>query len=302
MADLKHDRDFDPQHGEAVRISDAVRRITARNANPFTWHGTNSYLIGRDEVAVLDPGPMDEAHVELLLAEAGPAPVTAILVSHTHKDHSPGARLMKERTGAPIIGCGPHRPARPLGEGEINPLDASSDEDYHPDRVLKDGEAIEVDGLRLTAVATPGHTANHLCFALDYDDTLFSADHVMAWSTTIVAPPDGSMSAYMASLDKLEARSDRQYLPGHGGPVRDPATYLAGLKVHRQTRERAILAELADGPQTVTELVARIYRGLDPRLRPAAALSVLAQLEFLVEQHQVSGDGPLAPSTRYRRR
>lgn len=293
MVSLRHDRDFDPQHGTAVEISKAVRRLTAHNPGPFTWHGTNSYLIGRAEVAVLDPGPADAAHMDRLVAAAGDGRIAAILVSHTHMDHSPGARLLKAMTGAPIIGCGPHRAARPLNSGERNPLDASADGAHHPDREMTDGDTLTIDGLSLTAVETPGHTANHLAFALDEGSILFSADHVMAWSTSIVAPPDGAMSAYMASLTKLAGRDDARYLPGHGGPVEDPATYVAGLAAHRRAREQAILDRLAAGAQTIPEMVATIYADVDPALHGAAALSVLAQVEWLVERGLVrSQDEP----------
>jgi glyoxylase-like metal-dependent hydrolase (beta-lactamase superfamily II) len=189
--------------------------------------------------------------------------------------------------------------ARPLYSGEVNPLDASADLLHRPDRELREGDTLVVDGLTLTAVETPGHTANHLAFALDEGRLLFSADHVMAWSTSIVAPPDGSMSAYMASLDRLMARDDALYLPGHGGPVRHPADYLAGLKAHRLAREHAILARLAAGDRTIPEMVATIYRDVDARLHGAAALSVLAQIEWLVERGLVVSDGPPSLAARY---
>ena len=282
---LRHERKFDPAHGKPVACGDAVRRLTARNAGPFTFHGTNTYLVGRAELAVIDPGPADTRHIDDILRAAGPAPITAILVTHTHMDHSPGARLLKERTGAPIVGCGAHRPARPLMDGETNPMDASGDRDHHADREMVGGDTLSVDGLTLTAVPTPGHTANHLAFALNAESILFSADHVMAWSTSIVAPPDGSMRDYMASLDRLQARSDTLYLPGHGGPVTDPASYLEGLKTHRQAREKALLDALARmGASRIPEMVAEIYRDVDPAMHGAAALSMLAQAEWLAER------------------
>uniref|UniRef100_UPI003BA89F8C MBL fold metallo-hydrolase n=1 Tax=Stappia sp. TaxID=1870903 RepID=UPI003BA89F8C len=282
---LRHERNFDPAHGEPVECADAVRRLTARNSGPFTFHGTNTYLVGRSELAVIDPGPANADHIEDILRAAGPTPVSAILVTHTHMDHSPGARLLKERTGAPIVGCGTHRAARPLAGGETNPMDASGDRDHRADREMGDGDTLTVDGLTLTAVPTPGHTANHLAFALDEGNILFSADHVMAWSTSIVAPPDGSMRDYMASLDRLLERSDALYLPGHGGPVADPASYLQGLKAHRQAREKALLDALARmGTSRIPEMVAEIYRDVDPALHGAAALSMLAQAEWLAER------------------
>ncbi len=298
MAPLVHNRDFDPAHGRCATVSDAVRRMTARNPGPFTFHGTNTYLVGRGEVAVIDPGPADEDHVGAILAAAG-APIVAVVVTHTHRDHSPGARLLAARCGAPIVGCAPHRPARPLATGEASPLDASADCDHVPDRELGDGDTLAIDGLTLTAVATPGHTANHLCLSLD-DGVLFSADHVMAWSTSIVAPPDGSMTDYMASLEKLIARDDRLLLPGHGGPVHDPASYLQDLKAHRLGRERAVLERIAAGDETIPEMVEVIYSGLDRALHGAAALSVLAQIEALVERGAVVCNGPPSLTARYR--
>ncbi len=302
MTSLRHDRNFDPRHGTVVEVSPAVRRLTAANPGPFTWHGTNSFLIGRDEVAVLDPGPADTTHIEQLVAAAGEGRIAAILVSHTHMDHSPGARLLKAMTGAPILGCGPHRAARPLFSGERNPLDASADGDHVPDREMAEGDTLVVDGLTVTAIETPGHTANHLAFALDEGKILFSADHVMAWSTSIVAPPDGSMSAYMESLARLAGRGDARYLPGHGGPVEEPAEYVAGLAAHRKAREQAILDRLSAGDRTIPEMVARIYADVDPALHGAAALSVLAQVEWLVERGLVRGadkhDEPVTLASR----
>ncbi len=300
MSDLVHEREFDPRYGEAVEISDAIRRLTVENPGPFTFHGTNTYLVGRDEVAVIDPGPEDEVHIARILEAVGGATVSAILVSHTHRDHSPGARLLKARTGAPIVGCAPHRAARPLFSGEINPLDASADTDHAPDREMKEGDRLVVDGLTLEAIETPGHTANHLAFALDEGRVLFSADHVMAWSTSIVAPPDGSMTDYMASIEKLRERDDRLYYPGHGGPVREPQRYLRALKVHRHQREAAILRRLAAGDRHIAVMVETIYATTDKRLHRAAALSVLAQMEALVERGVVRCDGPVTLEAEYR--
>lgn len=300
MSELVHEKDFDPRYGEAVEISDAIRRLTVENPGPFTFHGTNTYLVGRDEVAVIDPGPEDEVHIERILRALGGKPLAAILVSHTHRDHSPGARLLKAKTGAPILGCATHRAARPLFSGEINPLDASADADHTPDREMKEGDKFVVDGLGLEAIWTPGHTANHLVFALDEGRVLFSADHVMAWSTSIVAPPDGSMNDYMASIEKLRQRDDRRYYPGHGGPVNDPKRYLRALKAHRHQREAAILRRLAAGDRRIAEMVATIYASTDRRLHSAAALSVLAQMEALVERGVVRCEGQVTLESDYR--
>ncbi|CAN7208909.1 MULTISPECIES: MBL fold metallo-hydrolase [Ensifer] len=286
------DLDFKPAHGEAVTVADGVQRITVNNPGPFTFHGTNSYIVGNRSVAVIDPGPEDEAHFQALMSALRGREVTHIAVSHTHRDHSPLARRLKAATGAAIVGEGPHRAARPLHEGEINPFAESSDMDFSPDIILADGGRIEGDGWALTGLATPGHTANHMAFALDGTGTVFSADHVMAWATTIVAPPDGAMADYMASLEKLLMRDDRLYLPGHGGPVIEPASFLRGLRAHRRMRERAVLERVRAGDGKIPDMVKVIYASTDTRLHGAAALSVLAHLEDLVEQGRVETDGP----------
>ncbi|WP_275789459.1 MBL fold metallo-hydrolase [Pararhizobium gei] len=306
MADLDFDLDFKPAYGEAVPVADGVERITVNNPSPFTFHGTNSYIVGGRSVAVIDPGPEDEAHFQALMTALSGREVTHIAVSHTHRDHSPLARRLKEATGALIVAEGPHRAARLLHEGEVNPFAESSDMDFTPDMVLDDGDRIEGDGWSLTAILTPGHTANHAAFALggagrgDETGIVFSADHVMAWATSIVAPPDGSMTDYMASLEKLLARDDRLYLPGHGGPVRQPAAFLRGLRTHRRMRERAILERLRAGDRAIPDMVAAIYATTDVRLHGAAALSVLAHLEDLVERGDVETDGPPALTGLFR--
>jgi len=287
---IEFDTAFVPAHGEAVEVAADVRRITVNNPGPFTFHGTNSYIVGRETLAVIDPGPEDEDHLRALLKAIDGRPVSHILVSHTHVDHSPLTARLKQATGATVLAEGPHRPARPLRIGETNPLDASADIDFMPDRVLADDELVAGDGWALRAIYTPGHTANHLAFALEGSGILFSADHVMAWATSIVAPPDGAMSDYMRSLDRLLEREDRMFLPGHGGPVNTPAAFMRGLKAHRKMRERAIVERLRNGDRTIAEMVAAIYRDTDPRLHGAAGLSVLAQLEDLVGRGVVKAD------------
>ncbi|MDX8459200.1 MBL fold metallo-hydrolase [Mesorhizobium humile] len=288
---LEFDTSFDPAYGRAVAVAPDVLRVTARNPSPFTFHGTNSYLVGRDTLAVIDPGPQDDAHLEALLTAIAGRPVSHIFVSHTHRDHSPLAARLKELTGAPTLAEGPHRPARPLRIGEVNPLDASADLGFAPDVVLADDALTQGDGWAIRTVLTPGHTANHAVFALEGAGTLFSADHVMAWSTSIVAPPDGAMADYMSSLDKLLARDDRLLLPGHGGPVTAPQGFMRGLKTHRKMRERAILERIRAGDRTIAEMVAAIYRDTDPRLHGAAGLSVLAHIEDLVARGLIITDG-----------
>jgi glyoxylase-like metal-dependent hydrolase (beta-lactamase superfamily II) len=288
---LEFDTSFDPAYGRAVAVAPDVLRVTARNPSPFTFHGTNSYIVGRDTLAVIDPGPEDDAHLEALLTAIAGRPVSHIFITHTHRDHSPLAARLKEHTGAQTLAEGPHRPARPLRIGEINPLDASADLAFVPDVVLADSALTQGDGWAIRAVLTPGHTANHAVFALEGTGTLFSADHVMAWSTSIVAPPDGAMADYMGSLDRLLARDDRLLLPGHGGPVIAPQRFMRGLKTHRKMRERAILERIRAGDRTIAEMVAAIYRDTDPRLHGAAGLSVLAHIEDLVARGLIATEG-----------
>ncbi|PBB44080.1 MBL fold metallo-hydrolase [Mesorhizobium sp. WSM3866] len=288
---LEFDARFAPAYGQAVTVAPDVQRVTARNPSPFTFHGTNSYLVGRDTLAVIDPGPDDDEHLGTLLTAIGGRPVSHIFVSHTHRDHSPLAARLKERTGAPVLAEGPHRPARRLRIGEINPLDASADLGFVPDFALADGSLTHGDGWAIRTVLTPGHTANHAAFALEGTGILFSADHVMAWATSIVAPPDGAMADYMKSLDRLIERDDRLLLPGHGGPVTAPRSFMRGLKSHRKMREQAILERILSGDRTIKEMVAAIYRDTDPRLHGAAGLSVLAHLEDLVARGLVASEG-----------
>ncbi|SEM46261.1 Glyoxylase, beta-lactamase superfamily II [Sphingomonas gellani] len=263
----------EPPYGIPIGLEPLVARVLAPNPSPFTFTGTQSYLVGTDTLAVIDPGPDDAAHHGALLQAIGARQVTAILITHHHRDHSPGARALAAATGAPIIGAAPF-----VGEDAATRSDASFDADYRPDRVLADGEAIEGEGWTLEAVATPGHTSNHLAFALRESGALFSGDHVMGWSTSVVSPPDGNMGQYIASLEKLLGRSDRIYYPGHGDIVEAPQRMVRGMLGHRKQREGQILRRLAAGPERIEPLVAGMYAGLDERLLPAARQSVLAHL------------------------
>ena len=275
-----------------VDVAPGIRRIVANNPGPFTFTGTCTYVVGRGEVSVIDPGPQDEANITALLAGLQGERVARILVTHTHRDHSPGARLLKDRTGAPIMGCAPHRVFRAPLTDEAMRLDASSDSDHVADHELVDGGMIEAGDHRFRAIATPGHTANHLMFELVGTGMVFSGDHVMAWSTTIVAPPDGAMGPYMASLETLIAREDHALWPGHGGPVSDPKRFTRGLLTHRRQRETQVLERLKGGPARIPDLVAANYPGLDPRLVGAAALSVFAHIEDLQSRGLIVTDGP----------
>jgi glyoxylase-like metal-dependent hydrolase (beta-lactamase superfamily II) len=292
-----------PETARLEEVAPGIRRLVAGNAGPFTFTGTCTYLVGTDELAIIDPGPEDGAHFARLLAAIGEARVGAILVTHTHRDHSPLARFLAERTGARILGCGPHAPARPLRLGEANPLDASADLEYRPDSESADGARIAVGGQVFTAIATPGHTANHISFALDGRGIVFSGDHVMGWSTSIVAPPDGSMADYLASLEKLAGREeDALYLPGHGGGVADPRRFTRAILSHRKQREMQIMDRLANGPRRVVELVEENYPGLRPELKGAAGLSTFAHLEDLFARGLLTAEPELAMDAVFRRR
>jgi len=273
--------------GVVEQLEPLVRRVLAPNGSPFTYTGTQTYVVGSAEgVAVVDPGPAEPAHLDALSRAIGKAPVLAIACTHTHRDHSPAAAPLAERMGAPIIGCAPL-----VLETDEPRADAPFDRDYAPDRVLEDGEQLRGPGWKLTAVATPGHTSNHLCFALEETGALFTGDHVMGWSTTVVAPPDGDMAAYMASLDKLYTREDRAYYPAHGPAVHNPRQLVRGMIGHRRQRERQILKLLGQRPQTIAELVPQMYRGVDPRLWPAAGQSVKAHLLDLERRGIVAFSG-----------
>jgi glyoxylase-like metal-dependent hydrolase (beta-lactamase superfamily II) len=297
--DIPFDQRFDLAPDTVDEVVPGVRRVLANNPSPFTFKGTLSYIIGRGQVAIVDPGPLDEAHIKALLDAVRGETVTHIFVTHTHRDHSPAVPAIKAATGALVLAEGPHRAARPLNVGEAPRLDASNDTDFRPDRALADGEVVTGKGFTIEAVTTPGHTANHMAFAFKEANLLFSGDHVMAWSTPVVAPPDGAMSDYMASLQKLARRSEAIYLPGHGGVVREAPSFVQHYIRHRQGREASILHRLAKGEADIPTIVRAIYIGLDPRLLKAAGLSVLAHLEDLVTRGVVKTDGQPSIEGRY---
>src|SRR6204780_4865692 len=298
--DVPFDKTFDLTPDQSKEVAPLVRAVAANNPSPFTFKGTVSYIIGRGKVAILDPGPDDDAHVAALLDAVRGETVSHIFVTHTHRDHSPAVPKIKAATGATVYAQGPHRLARPLHIGETRRLDASADMDFRPDVALADAEVVSGDGWTMEAVTTPGHTANHMSFALKESDLLFAGDHVMAWSTTIVAPPDGAMTDYMASLQKLARRSEPLYLPGHGAAVRDAPRYVEFLIRHRQGREASILHRLGKGAADIPTIVKAVYIGLDPRLTGAAGLSTLAQLEGLCARGVVVTDGPPSIGGTYR--
>ncbi len=274
--------------GRVERLGGRIRRVLAPNPSPFTYTGTQTYLVGEGEVAVIDPGPDLPAHVQVLREALKGERVRAIVCTHTHRDHSPASRPLAAATGAPIVGCSP------LALEDDGPrADAAFDTDYVPDRILIDGERLEGEGWTLNAVATPGHTSNHICLALPEAEALFTGDHVMGWSTTVVAPPDGDMADYMASLDRLLARDDRVYFPAHGPAVEDPRAHVLRLVEHRRGRERQILAHLEAGEGRIPAMVEDMYRDVDPRLHPAAGRSVLAHLIDLEARGQANRQGDI---------
>jgi glyoxylase-like metal-dependent hydrolase (beta-lactamase superfamily II) len=298
--DIPYDKNFELVPGKLDEPMPGVRRILCNNPSPFTFKGTVSYIVGRGKVAIIDPGPDDPAHNAALLEAVRGETVTHIFVTHTHRDHSPGVPAIKKATGATVLAEGPHRPARPLHVGDGPRLDASNDTDFQPDRALADGETVRGDGWTVEAIATPGHTANHMAYAFREADVVFSGDHVMAWSTPVVSPPDGSMGDYMASLQKLAKRSEQVYFPGHGGVVRNAPRFVAAYILHRKAREASILNRLSKGETDIPDLVGAIYSNLDPRLVKAAGMSVLAHLEDLVARGEASTNGPPSIAGRYR--
>jgi glyoxylase-like metal-dependent hydrolase (beta-lactamase superfamily II) len=286
----------EPPPRALTRVSPIIRRLVAPNASPFTFNGTCTYILGQGQVAIVDPGPDDDAHRSAVLAAVDGERVETILVTHTHRDHVGGLNKLRSATGAQVVGAAPFTPR---GDGSAG-FDSSHERDYSPDMILADGERWQGAGYTIEAIATPGHCSNHLCFALLEEAALLSGDHVMAWSTSVVAPPDGSMRAYMDSLDKLRGRGETTYWPGHGGPVVEPQRYLRALIHHRRQREASILNALANGPQTIPALVAKVYVGLNPSLTRAAGLSTLAHLEDLSERGRVVGDNLDGDEQRFR--
>ena len=298
--DIPFDQTFSLPPGQVEEVTPEVRRLLCNNPSPFTFKGTISYIVGRGNVAIIDPGPDDANHIAALLASVRGETVTHIFVTHTHRDHSPAVPAIKAATGAIVLAQGPHRPARPLNVGEAPRLDASNDLEFRPDHALPDGEIVTGSGWALEAIATPGHTANHMAYALKDRNILFSGDHVMAWSTPVVAPPDGAMSDYMTSLAKLARRGEQTYFPGHGGAVNNAPRFVAAYILHRKAREAAILRHIGKGESDIPAVVGAVYAGLNPRLTRAAGLSVLAHLEDLVTRGLVATAGAPSIDGRYR--
>jgi glyoxylase-like metal-dependent hydrolase (beta-lactamase superfamily II) len=280
-------RTFEPRYGELVQVTPLISRVVANNPGPFTFMGTGTYIVGRKDVAVIDPGPDMPEHVDALKRALDGKRVSHILVTHTHSDHSPAAKPLKEWSGAKTYAFGPHGSGRDDGPK----VEAGGDVDFMPDVRVKDGEIITGNGFTFESVFTPGHTSNHMCFALNEENALFTGDHIMGWSTTVVTPPDGDMAQYMDSVRKLEARRDATLYPTHGAPVTDPQPFLAAYLAHRIDRENQVLAAVKGGLDTIPAMVARMYADVDKRLHPAAARSVEAHLIKLEREGRVVRDG-----------
>jgi glyoxylase-like metal-dependent hydrolase (beta-lactamase superfamily II) len=288
-------RDFAFEYGRLETVAPGIRRIVANNPGPFTYRGTGTYVVGEGKVAVIDPGPDLVEHVDALLAGLKGETITHILVTHTHRDHSPAAAAVKKATGAPTYGFGPHAGGR---RGETG-VEEGGDWDFTPDVTIDDGEEIAGSGWRFEAVHTPGHTSNHLCFALPDRDILLSGDHVMGWSTSVIAPPDGNMAAYMASLDKLLDRQDAVYWPTHGPAITEPKEHVRAFIAHRREREAGIIACLEAGIERIDAMVERLYVGLNPNLKRAAGRSVLAHLIDLVDRGVAKSDEAASVTATY---
>ena len=293
---IPFDRNFDAPYETRTALTPLISRVLTNNPGPFTFKGTGVYLIGNRDVAVIDPGPDDPVHVEALKHAIGDRKLTHILVTHTHADHSPAAQPLKEWSGAKTYAFGPH------GSGKAEDgvkVEEGGDVKFVPDIRVRDGDVIAGDGFNFECVFTPGHTSNHMCFALREEKALFSGDHVMGWSTTVVTPPDGDMASYMASLRKLLTRDDATLWPTHGGPIMDPKPFVQAYIDHRLDREAQIVACLKDGVSSIPDMVARMYKDVDKRLHPAAARSVLAHLIQMTNEGRVVVEGA-GTAARYR--
>jgi glyoxylase-like metal-dependent hydrolase (beta-lactamase superfamily II) len=300
LAGIPFVKDVSFEYGRPDRLSPLIRRVICENPGPFTFTGSGTYIVGGGEgsVAVIDPGPDHPPHLDALIATIGSQPVSHVLITHTHKDHCGGAHAFAARVRATVLGAGPH-PSVETGHG-APALEEGADLGFRSDIVLNDGETLSGEGWTIETVATPGHLSNHLCFALREEKALFTGDHIMGWSTTVVAPPEGDMSDYLKSLDKLLARDDGRYFPTHGAPIDRPHPFVRAIKTHRLMRDGQILEQLRQGKAGVREIVAAVYADIDKRLHGAAALNVLAHLIRLVRTGAVASDGAPTLEARYR--
>jgi len=293
---IRFNTEFEVSYGAVETVSPLIRRVVAKNPGPFTFKGTGTYILGHGNVAVIDAGPDMVDHVDAILAATTGETITHQLITHTHIDHSPASRLLKDRTGADIYGYGPHGSGR-YEQGQS--VEAGGDKDFVEDVSLRDGDVVEGDGWSVECLHTPGHTSNHLCFHLREENALFSGDHVMGWSTTIISPPDGEMSEYLKSLERLCEREEEIYYPTHGAPIQRPQRFVRGLVVHRRMRENQIVNCLEKGISTISEMVKVMYVGLDERLIPAAQRSVFAHVIDMTERGKLSCDGEIRLDGEY---
>ena len=297
MASIPFRRELEFEYGEGAEVAPGIRRVIANNPSAFTLYGTGTYIVGRGEVAVIDPGPADDAHIRAILRTTAGETISHMLVTHTHMDHSPGCRLLAEHTDAETYAFGSH------GAGKVEAgvvVEEGGDMDFVPDVVVRHGELIEGPGWSVECVHTPGHTSNHICYAFGKERTLFSGDHVMGWSTSVISPPDGDMADYMASLELLLMRDDAIYWPTHGPSITDPNAHVRAFIEHRREREREILRCLAAGPQRIPEMVPAMYANVPGHLHAAAARSVFATMALLVDRQDVVCEGELAVDGTYR--
>lgn len=295
---IPYRRQIEFEYGKVTRLSPLIRRVIAKNPSPFTFHGTGTYIIGNGDVAIVDPGPADPAHIDAVLAAVKGERITHVLVTHTHMDHSPGCRLLAQHCDAPRYGYGPH------GAGKIEvgvKVEEGGDMEFEPDVQLRHGAIVQGGDWSVEAVYTPGHTSNHLCFQLREEKALFTGDHVMGWSTSIISPPDGDMQDYMASLELLLQRGDRVYWPTHGPSVVEPKAHVRAFIEHRHERERQILDCVDKGILKIRDMVPPMYNDVPEFMYPAAARSVFAAVVYMVARGELVGDGPLAIDTPYRR-
>ena len=290
-------REIKFDYGACDQVSPLIRRVVANNPGPFTYLGTGTYIVGKGQVAVIDPGPDLPEHLDALMAALEGETVTHILVTHHHSDHSPLARPLQEKTGAKIYGCAVGRQAAE----SVVITEAGHDLSFRPDIDICGGGAVfEGPGWTLEAIATPGHTSNHICFALREENALFSGDHIMGWSTTVVSPPDGDMTAYMESLDLVKARNFTTLWPTHGPPVPDVDPFIAAYIAHRRAREAQVLKAVTDGHGRIKDMVPVLYADVDKRLWPAAARSVLGHIIDLERRGILTTDGQPGPESDYR--
>lgn len=299
MVSIPFRRELEFEYGEVAGVAPDIRRVIANNPSAFTFYGTGTYIIGRGEVAVVDPGPPDDGHIQAILRATAGETITHMLVTHTHMDHSPGCRLLAEHTDAKTYGFGSHGAGK-AEDGVI--VEEGGDMDFAPDVIVRHGELIEGQGWSVECVHTPGHTSNHICYAFGRERTLFSGDHVMGWSTSVISPPDGDMADYMASLELLLMRDDAVYWPTHGPAITDPKPHVRAFIEHRREREREILQCLAAGPRRIAEMVPTMYANVPGYLHAAAARSVFATMALLIDRGDVACDGDLAVGGTYRLR